>query len=302
MMDARTLVVVADDFGIGPATSRGIIRLCRSGVVTGTVLLVTSPFAAQAAEHWRGAALDADLGWHPCLTLDAPILPAREVPTLVDRDGRFHRLGGFLRRLMLGRIDVGQVADEFSAQLDRFRALTGSWPATVNAHHHVQVFTSIGAALRGVLAARGLRPYLRQVRESAGTLLGVPGARRKRAALTTWGRREGRRQAADGFAGNDWLLGIADPSCVHNPDFFVNWLRAAPRRGVVELTCHPGDFDDTLLGRDATPGDGNVERRPAELAGLKSPAFAEAVARGGFRLTRPTEVTCRVDAPYRRAA
>src|SRR5437588_127944 len=44
----RCLVVVADDFGIGPATSRGILDLAAKGLVTGTVLLVNSPYAEEA--------------------------------------------------------------------------------------------------------------------------------------------------------------------------------------------------------------------------------------------------------------
>ena len=32
------------------------------------------------------------LGWHPCLTLDRPVLPRARVPSLVD-DGRFRPLG-----------------------------------------------------------------------------------------------------------------------------------------------------------------------------------------------------------------
>ena len=77
----RSLVVVADDYGIGPATSDGILRLCRAGVVTGTVMLVNSPFAAEAVRSWNKAGVGADLGWHPCLTLDSPILPGSQVPS-----------------------------------------------------------------------------------------------------------------------------------------------------------------------------------------------------------------------------
>src|SRR5262245_40029297 len=71
---ARCLVVVADDYGIGPETSRGILELAQLGVVTGTVLLVNSPHAEEAARRWRAARPDADLGWHPCLTMDSPVL------------------------------------------------------------------------------------------------------------------------------------------------------------------------------------------------------------------------------------
>ena len=48
-MDAtRFLIVLADDYGIGPETSRGILELAARGVVTGTVLMVNSPHAPEA--------------------------------------------------------------------------------------------------------------------------------------------------------------------------------------------------------------------------------------------------------------
>src|SRR5947209_16873441 len=87
----RFLVVTADDFGIGPATSRGILDLAARGKVTGTVLLVNSPHAAEAVRDWRraGGPGRLDLGWHACLTLDRPVLPPRQVPSLVRPDGTF---------------------------------------------------------------------------------------------------------------------------------------------------------------------------------------------------------------------
>ncbi len=53
-MDAtRFLVVIADDYGIGPETSRAILELAARKVVTGTVLLVNSPHAEGAVRAWR---------------------------------------------------------------------------------------------------------------------------------------------------------------------------------------------------------------------------------------------------------
>ena len=49
-MAKRFLVVVADDFGIGPGTSQAILELGQLGRVTGTTLLVNSPFAGEAIE------------------------------------------------------------------------------------------------------------------------------------------------------------------------------------------------------------------------------------------------------------
>ena len=70
------------------------------GAVTGTVLLVNSPHAEADVAAWRRGGGRPQLGWHPCLTLDAPVLPPRRVPSLVDRDGRFFPLARFLVRLV----------------------------------------------------------------------------------------------------------------------------------------------------------------------------------------------------------
>src|SRR5437764_12218616 len=99
----RRLVVIADDYGIGPATSRGILDLAADGLVTGAVLLVNSPFAAEGVRCWRQAGTPMELGWHPCLTIDAPVLPPGAVPSLVGPDGRFHSLGRLMGRLAAGR-------------------------------------------------------------------------------------------------------------------------------------------------------------------------------------------------------
>src|SRR5690348_1911440 len=104
-MDApRYLLVVADDFGIGPATSRGILDLAGQGLLTGTVLLVNSPYAEQAVREWRRSGVALEVGWHPCLSLDRPVLPPGRVPSLVGPDGRFLPLGTFARRTLLGRV------------------------------------------------------------------------------------------------------------------------------------------------------------------------------------------------------
>ena len=79
MRPARSLVIMADDFGIGPETSRGILDLAVEGRVTATVLLVNSPHAESAVAAWDRAGRPVELGWHPCLTLDTPILPPTAV-------------------------------------------------------------------------------------------------------------------------------------------------------------------------------------------------------------------------------
>lgn len=299
--DTRYLLVTADDFGIGPGTSRGILDLAALGRVTSAVLLVNSPYAEQAVQVWRQTGSDLELGWHPCLTLDSPVLPAGQVPSLVDSRGHFHRLGGFMRRLWLGRIRSQEIATELQAQLRRFIALVGRPPSIVNAHHHIHVFSQVGRILRAVLKEQQLRPYLRRVREPWTMLAKVPGAWLKRALLSWLGRRQARRQAQDGLSGNDWLAGITAPRCVADPQFLARWLSRIPGR-IVELTCHPGHADETLQGRDATDTDGQRERRVQEWRLLHDPRFPEVCRLARFTLIRPSELLNPGRSPYQHAA
>lgn len=290
-MDAkRYLIVTADDFGIGPATTQGILDLASRGLLTGTVLLVNSPHAEAAVRAWRQAGASLELGWHPCLTLDRPVLPARQVPTLVQPDGRFWPLNAFTRRLCLRRICPGEIEAELRAQYQHFCDLVGRTPPSVNSHHHVQVFPPVGSILGRVLRGQLPLPYVRRVREPWSTLARVPGARAKRGFLSLLGRMEARRQHRDGFRGNDWLAGVTDPPYVADPAYLSRWLTRVPGR-VVELTCHPGHLDTTLIGRDCTASDGLLLRRVRELHLLRHASFPAACRQAGFSLIAPSELS-----------
>jgi predicted glycoside hydrolase/deacetylase ChbG (UPF0249 family) len=278
------LLVVADDLGMGPETTRGILEMAAAGRVTSAVLLVNSPFAEQAVREWRRCPAPLEVGWHPCLTLDRPVLPGDRVPSLVDSGGQFWPLGSFLLRLRLGRIRLEEVAAELRAQFDRFVELTGAPPSLVNSHQHVCIFPPICTVLKDLLATLRPLPYVRRVREPWSLIRAVPGARLKRLFLSHSARRCVRELESEGFPGNDCLAGIADPRCVSDPDYLRRWLRHAPGR-VVELMVHPGRHDTTLLGRDCREGDGRLERREWELRHLSAPDFLDAVEREGFALT-----------------
>jgi hypothetical protein len=115
----------------------------------------------------------------------------------------------------------------------------------------------------------------------------IPGARFKRSLLSFLGDGNARRQRRAGFPGNEWLAGITDPPYVADPYFFTRWLARIPGQ-VVELTCHPGYLDTTLIGRDCTVTDGQMKRRAREWQLLQHPSFKEAYQRAGFQLVSPS--------------
>ena len=283
----RYLLVVADDYGIGPNTSEGILDLAQQGLVTATVLLVNSPFAEQAVRQWRKSGLPLEIGWHPCLNLDGPILPLDQVPSLVTADGQFLPLGQFIPRMLGGLLSAKEIHAELLAQYSRFQELIGSPPTFVNAHKHLHAFGPVGVVLREILAKQNPLPYIRRVRESWRTLYGVKGGRFKRVILSSVGNRQGARQARSGFPGNDWLAGITDAPCVADPEFLCRWLEHIPGN-VVELTCHPGYRDTTLAPRDCPVYE--LDRRPREMELLRAPSFLGACRKAGFRLVSPSEL------------
>lgn len=287
MKRARALYVVADDFGIGPDTDRGILTVATAGRLTATVLLVNTPFADAAVRDWDRAGRPMAVGWHPNLTLDAPLLPPERVPTLVGPDGRFHRLGTFLKNALFGRLDPADVAAELTAQHRRFVELVGHPPLMVNSHQHVSLFPPVGRVLLEVLAAQpGPKPYVRRVREQRRLLWRIPAARLKRGVLSWFGRRHARRTAALGFPGADWLIGVTDPPATADDRFWTRWISHASG-DAVELGCHPGFADETLLGRDVPGHKHDLARRVNELTLMLRDDFAAAVTAAGFRIASP---------------
>lgn len=282
-MSDRLLLITADDFGIGPETSRGILELGRQGVVTSTVLLVNSPHAERAVHQWIAAGRPLELGWHPCLTLDAPVLPPHQVASLVTPSGQFHSLGQFLLRLLLGQINIAQVQAELRAQLRRFIELVGHPPVTVNAHHHIHIIPPVAATLGVVLGELAAAPYVRRVVEPLPALWQISGGRLKRTVLRCWGLRAADRHRR--FPGNDELLGLTRFRRVPDHRFFNRWLLAA-RGQVVELCCHPGYLDSALHNRDPD----HSQRRQRELELLAAPDFLAAVRRAGFCLATAAAV------------
>jgi len=282
MGPSRAIIIVADDYGIGPETSRGILDLAKTGHLSATVLLVNTPTAESAVLAWRRAGEPLELGWHPNLTLDRPISEPSRVPSLVDRAGEFWKLNRFLVRASLGLIRAMDVATELQAQYDRFCYLVGHVPRLVNSHQHVALFGPVGTVLLKILARQTPTPYLRRIGEPISTLWSVAGARFKRIVLARRGQRLARLSRRSGFPGCDVLAGITDPRCVFDQHFFARWLHRVPGDSV-EFMCHPGYQDETLIDRDCPAGPG-IWRRARELELMHRPDFASLVSLAGFRI------------------
>lgn len=263
----RRLIINADDFGLSPGVSRGILRAYREGILTSTTFMVNFPWAGEMA-GWLRDAPGLGVGLHLNLTTGAPVLPPSEVPSLVGPDGRFGR--SLLR--LLRRLQPAEAEAEWSAQVARFAALVGRLPTHLDTHRYLQAWPPLcGAMLRvarryGVRAVRVLPPDVFPPGtfprwSPAGPLLGA--ALRRTTAMI--------RQS-----------GLAAPDRTMAGDFDLPGLLARLDRvedGVTELVTHPGEVDDLLRGLSSLQA-----QREVELAALTAPEARQRVEARGIRL------------------
>jgi predicted glycoside hydrolase/deacetylase ChbG (UPF0249 family) len=153
---SRLLIVNADDYGLTPAVSEGILRAHRDGVVTSTSVLSLARGFSRTA-RWLADEAHLGVGIHlAAIGEDAPILTAREIPTIVDRRGRLAASWrAFLRWEFQRRVDPADVAREFAAQAALVSDL-GVTLTHLDTHQHLHLWPSVGRVVIELAAALGV--------------------------------------------------------------------------------------------------------------------------------------------------
>jgi predicted glycoside hydrolase/deacetylase ChbG (UPF0249 family) len=209
----RRLIVNADDFGMSPGVSDGILAAARLGIVTSTTVLATAEIDPERVAAARDTGLG--LGLHVNLTLGRPLTRG---PSLVDESGRFVRDA----RRAAARARVADVEREVEAQIERFHSLFKTAPGHLDSHHHV-----------------ALHPPVREAVLAAARRLGVPVRSQDPAARA--------RARSAGLRTPDHFFGESGPDAYWTLDRTLAHLRALPG-GVSEFMTHPGRFDTGIAG------------------------------------------------------
>lgn len=219
----------------------------RDGVVRSSSLLVTFPDSEGAAELAR-AERGLEIGLHIDLVGGRPASDPATVATLVDADGRFHRLPEFTARLLTGRIRSTEVAAEVRAQVARARSW-GVDPLAWDSHRHTHLIPPVARVVARMAREDHVR-YLRRAtppRIAAAMKAQLLGA----ASLIDW-------PLLRGIPGNDWFVDLS--ALPRRPDAAAVALYAA-YPGVGEIIAHPGYPDEELRAT----GDGLVLQRHDDL-------------------------------------
>ncbi len=121
--DARLLIVHADDLGMCHAENAASIEALEAGAVSSASIMVPCPWFGHLAA-WARRHPEADLGIHLTLTSEwkhyrwGPVLPASEVPSLVDSLGFLHQS----TEAVVQHVRPGEALRELAAQIERARA------------------------------------------------------------------------------------------------------------------------------------------------------------------------------------
>ena len=236
----KQLIITGDDFGASIAVNEAIEHAHLHGVLNTTSLMVAGAAVGDAVQRARRMP-SLRVGLHVVVVDGRPLLPAREVPALVDADGRFsNRLVRAGLNFFFNPAAQRQLDAEISAQFHAYRE-TGLPLDHANGHNHMHLHpTVLGAIIRmgrdhGLRAVRvPYEPLLPSWRAMRTDLRGRFGNGVLLAPML--GLMRARLHAA-GLRCNDFVFGLNDTSHMTR-DRVLALLRELPD-GVSEMYFHP---------------------------------------------------------------
>lgn len=132
--DAKLLIIHADDIGMAHSVNQASLHALREGLVNSGSIMVPCPWFPEIAAYVRDNP-DLDLGLHLTLTSEwnhfrwGPVLPADQVPTLLDSLGFLHAT----EQAAAQRMDPREAEAEIRAQVERAIAF-GVRPTHLDSH------------------------------------------------------------------------------------------------------------------------------------------------------------------------
>ena len=237
----KTLITVADDFGLTPAVNEAVEIAARDGILTSASLMVAAPHAADAVRRARALNGRLAVGLHLVVIEGPASLPPGRIPDIVDAYGVFPsdqlRLGV---RYAFNRRARRQLEAEIRAQFEAFRA-TGLALDHANAHKHMHLHPTVGAMMIRIGREFGLRA-IRVPAERAHSGQSRAIGDRALYAWTSVLRRQAKRA---GLITNDAIIGLAATG--HMTPATVQSLVDDLPHGVSEMYFHPALHSDEAL-------------------------------------------------------
>lgn len=274
------LIVNADDFGMTSGVNRAVVELHQAGVLTSVTLMARAAATDEAIAIARSTP-SLGVGCHVVLVDGKPV--SRNLATLAPNGDFLPTLGGFLKRLLSGKIRAEEIEQEAREQIAALQQ-RGVALTHIDTHKHTHMFPRV---LRPVLrAARACG--IHSVRNpfepawSVNATSNAPFARRAQVKLLRLLAAQFHRIVAEeGFATTSGALGVLATGTLD-----IETIRSiaaaipADNNASFELVTHPG-YHDADLARANTRllASREIEREALAVLGslpnLKLISFAD---------------------------
>lgn len=255
------MIINADDFGLTPGVTRGILEAHINGIVTSTSAMMNSPHIAASLAAAAQDAPNFGMGVHLVLTWGKPVLAPEKVPTLVDDTGHFYRifqLSGYAEDF-----DFNEVRNEWKAQIEAFIA-TGRRPDHLDSHHHSSYLNqALFTAMLELAREYDLPIRLPSKSESSSPEI--------ESLMQILGHHPVRFPSSCITAFFDEAVSIAN----------LTKIVSELPEGVSEMMCHPGYVDSELM-----EGSSYTSARETELRILTSKEIKAYIEESGVSLAR----------------
>ncbi len=277
-MSVLRLIVDGDDLGRDVCTNKAIMRAHEEGVLTSASLMVAGDAVrdavARAREHPRLA-----VGLHLALTGAASVLSARQLPHLLDRQGRLPRNPARAGvACFFSRPVRHEVQREIAAQFERFGE-TGLALSHVDSHHLMHLHPTV-LPLVVPLAEQYGAAGIRLPRDDLWRTLrldrhGLAGKATLASVYALLCQLAFRRVVRSSLAYTDRVYGLLQSGRMHE-GFVTGLLQRIPATvRSAELYLHPS----------TQTCDGPYGPNPGDLAALLSPRVRRAIEERGAELT-----------------
>jgi predicted glycoside hydrolase/deacetylase ChbG (UPF0249 family) len=256
----KEIIICADDFGISPGVSKGILELAEKEKISATSVMVNFDDWKQEAKRLIEFDERIDIGLHFTLTGANPLSKPDKITSLINSDGSFLTLGKFIKKCILKNLDAEDVKREFLKQFDSFVDYFGFAPRYIDGHHNVHQYNVVNKALLEVFREKRhihkfyvrntAVPFQKAFRQGSNFF--------KAYSISLFGNPYKNLLEKIGIPTNSSFMGVYDWK---QPELFSKnfkrFVRYSSFKNGIIMT-HPGLPDDSLKKRDVY-NDGRIQ-------------------------------------------
>lgn len=271
----KNIIVNADDFGRHALINRAVEFAFDKGCLKSATLMaggIAFEDAVGLAKRLGGLGV----GIHFTLTNGNPILPPKEIPSLVTEEGIFHAdYVTFLKKYFSGKISLAEVRSELAAQLCKVRRADLTL-THVDSHQHVHHVPGIVEIVLDLAEAAGIRSMRVADTKIFDGKLDSLGKFVGRLGLGSLAKFTAHAAHKRHFSTPEHFAGIVAGESVD--EAFILRLIDTCNDGTTEIMLHPGTNNQTL--RDFCQWNHDFE---AELNAVTSPRVLNALNEKNIR-------------------